>query len=83
MNKSKTYVVKLSNGEEVRIKAVGQAGISGHPFFLDEDGRNVAGFNNALGWWEESVVVDAGPIAIVGPQAGRPSALGDAIDIRR
>jgi hypothetical protein len=54
----KTFVIKMSDGQQVRIKASKQLGPQSSPYFVDEAQETVAGFGTVLGWWEETCEVN-------------------------
>jgi hypothetical protein len=53
MSTNKTYVVRMSDGQQVRLKATQQLGTPATPYFVNEKQDTIAGFGVVLGWWEE------------------------------
>lgn len=59
MSALKTYIVRMSDGHEVRVKAFQQLGTPATPYFVDEKQDTIAGFGVVLGWWSEESEVKA------------------------
>ncbi len=53
MSANKTFIVKMSDGQHVRIAAIQQLGTPASPYFVNERQDTIAGFGVVLGWWTE------------------------------
>jgi hypothetical protein len=58
MSVHKTYVVRMSDGQQVRLKAIQQLGTPASPYFVNEKQDTIAGFGVVVGWWEEECEVN-------------------------
>ena len=57
MSALKTFIVRMSDGHEIRLQAFQQLGTPATPYFVDEKQDTVAGFGTVLGWWSEQAEV--------------------------
>ncbi len=67
MAEDKTYVVRMSDGQEVKLKATQQLGTPATPYFVDERQDTIAGFGVVLGWWREECETKSSEQAVSEP----------------
>jgi hypothetical protein len=63
MQHERVFVVRMNDGDEVRINASDYTVNENMTTFLNSDGARIAGFMVTLGWWEEDSVASQAPIA--------------------